>query len=195
MKTNFKTFRLRSIIVLLCLSVGGMFSQAHAEEVAFNSTMSWKEYDAAVGEPRKLETAEGWGYLVSGSLALAGGIVGAGISSDPLAKGVYSLSQTIGIAALGYGSYKLMVGSDHQAFQNSLRGTKLSERQRNDLVRGYLAYRQEEVRKTERVKAITHGLIAGLNFYNASIEKNNDLKTVFYFIGGINALAAIHFAF
>ncbi len=67
--------------------------------------------------------------------------------------------------------------------------------QKNELIQNYYAIQKDREKKGRFIKAITHGLVASVNAYNATTATSSDLKTTLYFVSGVNALAALTFAF
>lgn len=184
--------RFKIIFILISMLVSS--SALAVEEFEF-TTSKWDEFAEAVKVQQEQDRINGLSYIISGSLALAGGIWGNGIASDPAEKGVYTVFQTIGIASIGYGSYIWQIGEEERAIYDSLQYSKLTPEQKSQFLRAYRYQRTEKLRKDKIIRAVTHGLIAGLNFYNASQQENTSLKNTLNFIGGVNLLAAISFTF
>jgi hypothetical protein len=158
-------------------------------------TDDWRGFDEFIKETDRQDKIDGYSYLISGSLAAVGGLVGYYSSSDSFAKAVYSISQTIGVVAIGVGGYKLFVGNEHKLFYRTVRATNLSTADRELLLFNYRLQKGAEEARIRKVKALTHGAIALLNIYNAMKESNNDLRTALYFIGGVNFFASMSFTF
>jgi hypothetical protein len=133
--------------------------------------------------------------MISGSIALVGGIVGSGLAEDTAERGIYTVFQTIGVASIGYGAYKWQVGGEERFVYQSLQYSKLSPEAKSQFLQAYNINRKERERRDHLVRAVTHGLIAALNFYNASQQKDDSLKNTLVFIGGVNLLAAASFTF
>ncbi|MBC7385880.1 MAG: hypothetical protein H7301_06930 [Cryobacterium sp.] len=53
----------------------------------------------------------------------------------------------------------------------------------------------QRARAGRRIRVITHSLTAGLNLMNGFTTSSRELKSALFFLGGINVLAAIHYAF
>lgn len=158
--------------------------------------MTWHQYDVLSTKAIETDKMNGISYVISGSLALVGGLVGAGITTDPLEKGIYALFQTIGIASIGYGAYKWQVGDEQRVIMSSLRTTEeLNDQQRLAFLKVYYEEKKELSSKERNIKAITHGLIAALNFYNASQQKQDGVKNTLYFVGAANMLASLSYTF
>ncbi len=156
---------------------------------------NWSNFKSYMMERKNSDYINGLSYVISGSVATVGGIIGYETSQDPIAKAVFGLSQSIGIAAIGYGAYQWNIGSEHNSVYAALSRSKLSENQRNEFLENYFAHLKVTKKKTRLIQAVTHGLVAGLNGYYAAKEKNKDLKAAFGFIAGINVLAAISYSF
>lgn len=159
------------------------------------TTTSWDEFAKEVEKQKESDRRNGISYLISGSLALAGGIVGNAMTDDAAEKGIYTVFQTIGVASIGYGYSLWQVGGEERALYQTLQYTRLTPEQRSQLLRAYNIQKKERENKIRIIRAVTHGLIAGLNIYNASEQKQDGLKNSLYFIGGVNLLASISFTF
>ena len=158
-------------------------------------TDDWKGFEDFIRETDRQDKVDGYSYLISGTLASVGGLVGYYSSADTFAKAVYSISQTIGVGAIGFGGYKLFVGNENRVFYKTLRSSHLSPQDRDILLYNYRLQKGTEEARIRKVKALTHGAIALLNLYNAMRESHDDLKTALYFVGAVNFFAAISFTF
>lgn len=158
--------------------------------------MNWAKYEREVQLLEREDYRNGLSYVISGSLALVGGIWGESVTNDAVEKGIYSVFQSIGIASVGYGAYLWQVGGEERAIYTSLRDAKgLSYRDKSYFLRSYFAQRKERLRREKLIRAITHGLVAAVNTYNASRQDQDGVRDALYFIGGVNLLAAISFTF
>lgn len=156
----------------------------------------WSYFEKANQKALEMDRVNGMSYIISGSIALLGGIAGSSVTSDPLEKGIYALFQTIGVASVGYGAYKWRVGDEERLLVKSLNSTpELNDFQRLAFIKVYFG-EQKDLNKEERmIKTVTHTLIALLNFYNASQQQAGGVKNSLYFIGGANLLAALSYTF
>lgn len=156
----------------------------------------WSDFERKMQERQQLDRIDGLSYLISGSLALVGGLVGQNISTDPLEKGVYTVFQTIGVASIGYGIYKWKLGDEERWMYETLTNAQgLSAAHKATVMNSYFEQKRERQRREKIMRAITHGLIAGLNFYGATQQKSDNLKNALIFLGGVNTLAVISFTF
>lgn len=186
-------FRSTTFFILLAFSV-----QAIAlEEVEVNKErIYWKDFSKEVRLLKEADYRNGLSYIISGTIALAGGIWGESITDDPAEKGIYTVFQTIGIASVGYGAYQWKIGGEERALYDALRYTRgLSPKDKSLFLRTY--YHQKKLRdKRERViKAITHGLVAALNIYSATQQDQSGVKNALFFVGGVNLLASASYTF
>lgn len=156
---------------------------------------NWREYSSFMRQQTKMDRENGYSYIISGSLAFVGGIAGAAVANDPLENGVYTVFQTIGVASIGYGAYQLRIGDDERQFFETIHYSRLDARSRFLALQAHEGQRRRREEKDRLIRVVTHGLIAALNFYNGSVQENKSLKTGLYFIGGVNALAALSFTF
>jgi hypothetical protein len=165
-----------------------------SEDIKITST-EWEQFALEVNKQRASDYRNGLSYMISGSLALAGGIWGSNITKDPAEKGIYTVFQSIGIASIGYGAYTWQIGEEDRTIYRILANTRFTNQQRSLFLKAYASERAERERKERWIRALTHGLISGINFYNASQQNNQNVKNGLNFIGGVNLLAAISFTF
>lgn len=185
-----------SLIFLFLFSlVVGEFAVATEENFSNLENTNWTEFAREVRLQEKRDFKHGLSYIISGSLALAGGLAGSGITDDAMEKGIYTVFQTIGIASIGYGAYTWQIGGEERSLFLTLQESRLTPEQKTTFLRAYALQRRERERKERMIKAITHGLIAGLNIYNASQQEQESIKTGLYFVGGVNLLAAASYTF
>ena len=164
------------------------------EEFKFD-THKWDEFAREVEIQKEKDRRNGLSYVISGSLALVGGIWGNSIAEDTAEKGIYTVFQTIGVASVGYGAYVWKIGGEERSVYQTLQYSKLTPEQKSQFLRAYNYQRREREKNDRIIRAVTHGLIAGLNFYNASQQKQESLKNTLFFVGGVNLLAAVSFTF
>lgn len=156
----------------------------------------WLRFKADVEERTREERVEGIAYMVSGGLVLIGSAIGYENSRDPIAKTVYSISQSLSIGAIGFGSHLYSVGGADRDFLNIIENsTSLSLAQKNEILRSYRARKEHNEKSQKWIRVATHGLIAAVNLYNAGRETDEGLRTALYFVGGVNAIAAISISF
>lgn len=171
-------------------------SMARAEGSRQRDHTLWLRYDHTIEKMERQDRIDGISYIISGSLAVAGGLLGADTSNDALQRGIFIAFQSIGIASVGYGAYRWQIGDESRLMHDTLKLTpQLSDSQRMAILRSYYTRKKEVDRRVRIIRTITHGLIAGLNVYSATQQKNAGLKSALFFVGGINALAAVSFSF
>lgn len=183
------------IILPLILVMG--FSQrtlAADDEFKFG-TNKWDEFAREVESQKEKDRRNGISYIISGTLALVGGIWGNGVAEDTAEKGIYTIFQTIGVASVGYGAYVWKIGGEERSVYQTLQYSQFTAEQKSQFLKAYNFQRLEREKRDRLIRAVTHGLIAGLNFYNASQQKQDGLKNTLYFVGGVNLLASVSFAF
>ena len=155
---------------------------------------NWAPFEHSIMAEESRDRVGGLSYVLSGSIALIGGFVGQSVATDPLEKGTYALFQTIGIASVGYGIYTWKIGNEDRFMYDVLRNTQnLTPDVRNFVLQSYYREKKERESNERLVKALTHGLIAALNIYNATQQTPGPVQTGLYFIGGVNLLAAVSF--
>jgi hypothetical protein len=156
----------------------------------------WADQETRLRNVKSYERLEGISYIISGGIGLLGGLAGTSVTNDPLEKGIYAVFQSIGIASIGYGAYKWQIGDDQRLIVEALQSSKDLSAQDKMLFLNHYKAEKRRLEKQERfIKAITHGLIAALNFYNTSIQKQDGVKNALTFIGTANLLACISYSF
>ncbi len=167
------------------------------QEVKLNiENPRWESFENEIKLLERADYQNGLSYVISGSLALAGGLWGEAIADDSVEKGIYAVFQSIGIASVGYGAYLWQVGGEERALYHALAQTQgLSDADRTRFLRTYFAQRKQRLKREKLIRAITHGLVAGVNIYNATRQDERGVRDALYFIGGINVLAAVSFSF
>lgn len=159
------------------------------------SRLQWMEFSREIKRIEDSDYRNGLSYVISGSLALAGGLAGSSMTGDNMEKGIYTVFQTIGIASIGYGAYAWKIGGEERSIYSILQATRLTNEQKTHFLKVYAQKRQERLQKERVIKAITHALIAGLNLYNAQKQQQDGIKSALYFVGGVNLLAAVGYSF
>lgn len=142
-----------------------------------------------------LQRQNGWSYIISGTLVGAGGLIGSSITEDPAEKGLYSIFQTIGIASIGYGFYLSRVDNEDTLLLKTIQSSSITSDQKFALWKAYQQRKAVRANREDSVRAITHGLIAAVNFLNASQQKQAGIRNSLIFVGGANVLAAISYSF
>lgn len=146
-----------------------------------------RQADQSVLEHR----TNGWAYVISGGIVLGISLPGYYLSEDVFARGVYSVGETLGVAAIGYGAYLALIDGESARFRELLRKMPdLTPVQRDRLAQLFLEEAADRARRTRRIRAVTHGLTAALNLTNGVTASQRELQATLYFLGGINLLAA-----
>jgi hypothetical protein len=185
----------REILAISCsiLMVFLCGSLAHAD---LGYEVTWRQEEVRLAKLKAEERVEGMSYVISGGIGLLGGLAGTSVTNDPLEKGIYAVFQSIGIASIGYGAFKWQIGDDQRLIVDALRTSpELSAQEKVNFLNHYKAEKKSLEKKERLIKAVTHGLIAALNFYNISLQKQDGVKSALTFIGTANLLACISYSF
>ncbi len=162
----------------------------------FMNSPSWDGFQKLMQSQKQNEQTEGMAYIISGGLAFVGGIVGFHNSNDIFAKGAYAVAQSLGVAAVGYGAHQRQLGNDYRSLYDTLEThRRMSVQERDQFVKVYFDLEKKRGRESEKIAAITHGMLAGLNIYNGATTQQEDLRSALYFIAAINLLASISYSF
>jgi hypothetical protein len=181
--------------VIIVLSLFASLAHPLAAQAAVGAGGAFELLENKSLDVSRSSHLDGWAYLVSGVAALGISLPAYYLSDDLFAKAVYSLTETMSVAAVGYGSYLVLVDDDLTRFVRIVKGTSgLTLANRNQLASLYLREGADRARSVRKIRVISHGLTAALNFVNAVTASQRDLATALYFLGGVNTLAAVSFA-
>lgn len=184
------------LFCLLMLSSQMVFARSPGRELSLDDVQSWKQFVETMKTQEDRDRVDGQAYMISGALLVVGGIVGYHNSGSSVEKLAYSVSQSLGVAGIGYGAYLYNVGSEQTSFYHTVNNTpSLNDSQKDELVKNYVTEWKTNRHNEKVIRIITHSIVAAMNFYNASRENQNDLKQGLYVIGGVNALAAVSLTF
>lgn len=185
-----------TLILLFFVSVQVFATSAYHREVTLDKVENWQDFRKKMIEQENVDHTDGWAYMVSGGLLLAGGLVGYHNGQTPVEKLAYSVSQSLGVAGIGYGAYLHYVGGEERAFYDTVEHARgLRSQDKDELVRSYVQTWRINRHNEKVIRIVTHSLVAALNIYNALQEERGDLRTGLMVIGGANALAAISLSF
>lgn len=168
---------------------------ADATEDGYTGTAQWDAFQNYMDVRQEQDRVSGASYLISGTIATVGGLVGYYGSKDPFSRGVYAVSQSIGVAALGYGASQYWIGNEYNSFFYAVNSAPLTPAQKSDLLRRFLERDREARQKTRWIKVATHSLLAIVNLYNSTREEDKNVRSVLQFLSGTNAVIAISYAF
>lgn len=183
---------------ILILAISNFSFAQESRDLASQGKLgsTWPEQEQAMLREQQNDRSNGISYIVSGSIALVGGIAGSSMTGDPLEKGIYALFETIGVASVGYGAYKWQIGDERRLLMTSLQETQeLTQDQKLAILLRYQKDKKILEKKERLLKALTHSLIAALNFYNGSQQTQGGVRNTLYFIGGANVLACLSYTF
>ena len=181
------------ILMTLIFSCSTTFAKPVLTQVEDSS--DWSSFEAAMVQARLEDREVGMSYLISGGLVALGGMLGAQTANDSTSKFVFGLSESLGVAGMGYGIAKLSYGNEYNSVYDAIRASHLSDQQKNSLVRVYLEKEKEKREAIKRVSFVTHLLLTAVNLYAASQEKDANSKTFFQFFAGANLALALAYTF
>lgn len=187
--------KLAIALFLILLLAGATPVRAGEKDIRYDGPDSWAEFEAAMQEREHQDRVAGLSYLLSGAIATVGGIAGSATNDDGFSRSVFAISQTLGIAAMGYGASLYWNGNDYASFYRSVRDSSLSPAQKTELLKRFLAYERNERDRARWIRFGTHALLAAVNFYSASQEDNRDVRSVLQFLGGVNVILAVSYTF
>ena len=130
-------------------------AQADIEAKVDTTDLEWRKFAREVQRLKKTDYQNGLSYVISGSVALVGGIWGESITDDSVEKGVYTIFQSIGVASVGYGSYLWTVGGEERSLYDTLKiSKKLSVKEKTHFLRAYYWQKKKKLRREKIIKAI-----------------------------------------
>jgi CTP synthase (UTP-ammonia lyase) len=191
-------FCLAVILTSLSLlsSVSVAYAQDKGREISLSEVKDWHQFKLRIEQQDHQDQVKGNAYMISGALLVVGGIVGYHNAHNAVEKLAYSVSQSLGVAGIGYGAYLSFVGSEQKAFYQSIENSKsLNDANKNELVRNYVDTWKENQRTERLTRIVTHSIVGALNIYNGSREEQSDLRQGLMILGGVNLLAALSLSF
>lgn len=184
--------RLGVIVAVLLFTLQ---SFAQERELDYQGAANWNEFRKYVLQQRDEDEKKGLGYIISGGVAAVGGTIGFYQSEEVFSRTVFAITSNIGLAAIGLGASYYWTGSDVDSFFYAIDGSSLSLAERNEVLQRYLEKEREAKESRRWIRVATYSLIALANLYSATQEESADIQSVFYFLGGANALLAISYSF
>jgi hypothetical protein len=182
-------------ILLGIILLSTQFVMASSDQDGYQGSAQWESFAKYMEHRQQQDEILGASYLISGTVATLGGIVGFYNSEDPFSRGVYAVAQSVGVAAIGVGASHYWIGNEYNSFFHAVDGAPLTAAQKNDLLQRYLERDREVRQKTRWIKVITHSLIATVNLYNSTRESDRNVRGVLQFLAGTNAVIAASYAF
>jgi hypothetical protein len=138
----------------------------------------------------------GLAYVISGATTLGISIPGYYLSEDVFARSVYAIGESIGVVAMGYGVYLLLIENEYSRFKKIVDSSaSLTSDHKNQLAKSFLNEQARRAKNVRKIRAVSHAMMAGLNTLNAVIASHRDLRTALFFLGGVNTLVFLHCLF
>lgn len=156
---------------------------------------SWESFAEQMAESRSRERVLGTSYIGSGLMVSIGGVIGQQETADSAGRFVFGLSQGLGAFAFGYGLQILMTGNEMDSFYIALNSASVSNEEKSRILAVYLNEERERLRILGNIQMSTHFLVAGLNFYSASLEADSNSKGVLNGLGLVNLLIGTTYFF
>jgi hypothetical protein len=159
-------------------------------------SMNWAAYSSIMLELENQQRTEGYAYAISGGLVLLGSSIGYAKADGALEKSVYSVAQSLSIASIGYGIYRLQVGNQERAlFKVIAASDELTEKQKLSMMKYYYKSKEQLKETNKWIRFFTYMAMGSLNIYHASQEANEDLKVPLYALGGASVLISLSIVF
>lgn len=183
------------LIFVLLLAQNSWAVLDRDQEAEFHGPTQWKEFRAFVLEEHERDQERGLSYMISGGIAALGGTLAYNGTEEPFGRAMYAITANVGIAAIGLGATYYWTGNENDSFYQAIEGSSLSPQQKNEVLNRFLTRQRQEREHRRWIQVATHALVAAVNLYSAHQEQNADIQSVFYFLGGANAILAISYAF
>lgn len=165
------------------------------QESEFNGPTQWNDFRTFVLQEQDRDKERGLSYMISGGIAAIGGTLAYHGTEEPFGRAMYAVTANVGIAAVGLGATYYWTGNENDSFYQAIDGSSLSPQQKNEVLNRFLTRQRQEREHRRWIQVATHALVAAVNLYSAHQEENADIQSVFYFLGGANAILAISYAF
>jgi len=164
-------------------------------ELSYDGEAHWNEFREYVLQQQKEEERKGLAYMISGTVAAIGGTIGYHQSEEIFSRTIFAITSNVGLAAIGLGATYYWTGNETDSFFYAVDGSSLTLHQKNELLARYLSREREERENRRWIRVATHALIAAVNLYSASQENSSEMRSLFYFLGGANAIMAVSYSF
>ncbi|RYZ66893.1 MAG: hypothetical protein EOP09_11965, partial [Proteobacteria bacterium] len=102
------------LFILLCLNVS--VASAFNDDQGYLGPVKWDSFHKYMEERNEQDRVRGISYMVSGTIAAVGGVLGYYSSDDSLSRGIYAIAQSVGVAAIGYGANTYWIGNEYNSF-------------------------------------------------------------------------------
>lgn len=183
------------LLIFMMMFFAALSARAEDSEIGYDGPAQWDSFQHYMNERHEEDRIRGLSYMISGTVATVGGVVGYFNSDDSFSRGVYAIAQSVGVAAIGYGANAYWNGNEYNSFYYAVEGSHLSGMQKAELLQRFLDKEREERHRARWIKVATHSLIAVANLYSASREQDRNVRGVLNFLAGTNAVIAFSYAF
>ncbi len=183
------------LFVLFIIFLATSQTWAMERELSYEGDPQWNEFRHYVLEQQKEDQTNGVAYMISGTVAAIGGAVGYYQSEEIFSRTIFAITSNLGLAAIGLGATYYWTGNEVDSFFYAIDGSSLNLQQRNEVLQRYLSKERQEKEHRRWIRVATHALLAAANFYSASQENSNEVRSVFYFLGAANTVLALSYSF
>lgn len=154
---------------------------------------SYTDFAERVKIESELKKNEGLSYMLSGGVALIGGGYGWSHGEKSVEKGFYSLAQSLGILAIGFGAESYFLRGDDELFLQVLSSVDLTQVQKDRMVESYLKEKRQKEEDIQWIRRTTFGLAGLLNIIYAGQAKDSTLQNFLYVTAGVQLAWAFSF--
>ena len=151
---------------------------------------TWPQFRRQVQDEAENSSRKGTALIVSSTLLVGGSFVLR--VQDPVQNGVVGLIRTVGLLGIGEGAEQIWVSDQRRIFQETLdRSLGLAETSKTEILKHYLELQQEARKHRNTIKVATYSLVAAVNFYEASRQTDETVKTGLIFLGAVGLLRTL----
>jgi hypothetical protein len=154
---------------------------------------TFTEFTDQIKSNSELNQNEGLGYMISGGIALLGGGYGFSHAEKPVEKGFYSIAQSVGLLAIGFGAESFFLKQDDEIFIQVLNSGELSSQQKNRMLESYLREKRKRTEDTIWIRRTTFGIAGALNLIYAGQARDQSLRNLLFVTAGAQLVWAFSF--
>jgi len=159
----------------------------------FSQAQTYSDFQEQVKAQSEKSRQEGMSMLLSGGLAFVGGAYGWSSAKKPVEKAFYSIAQSLGLLAIGYGAEAYYLKQDDEIFLQVLTLDSLTSAQKDQMVQSYLRERKDREESLVWIRRVSFGLSGLLNLVEASQVKDQTLQNFLYVTAGVQLVWAFTF--
>lgn len=107
--------KLLLIFMMMFFAVTSAWAE-ESEDLGYGGPVQWESFKRYMKDRQEEDHIRGVSYMISGTVAVLGGVAGYYNSEDSFSRGIYAIAQSVGVAAIGYGANKYWNGNEYNSF-------------------------------------------------------------------------------